>query len=233
MWPRAGYVFSGGVAGATFARVTVPDTVLLLNPSHSFGRPAFALWTGGPWQTPLGEAELHEGLTSGLAMLPQVTPDDRPHVPEHSGEVVVPFLQYHNPNVRIAVICVTHAAGPDLLSELGRLLPEVLANCGVDDCLLVASSDMSHEDGPGALDVVNSNDALAVEQMERLDPQGLFNVCRSEPITMCGVGPATVVMAAAAARGGTKGVLVQRATSADSPHGGGSYVVGYAGMVFR
>jgi AmmeMemoRadiSam system protein B len=40
-------------------------------------------------------------------------------------------------------------------------------------------------------------------------------------------------MSAARARGATKGELIARATSADSPQGGGSYVVGYAGIVFR
>jgi AmmeMemoRadiSam system protein B len=50
---------------------------------------------------------------------------------------------------------------------------------------------------------------------------------------MCGVLPAVAMLAAVAARGGTEGILVSRATSADSPQGGGSYVVGYAGMIFR
>ena len=41
------------------------------------------------------------------------------------------------------------------------------------------------------------------------------------------------MMASVIARGGGKGILTGQATSADSPHGGGDYVVGYAGMVFK
>jgi hypothetical protein len=231
--PHAGYSFSGPVAGATFARVNVPDTVLLLNPSHSYSRPALALWTGGSWLTPLGEVPLHEDLTGGLAAHPLTVADDRPHLPEHSGEVLVPFLQYHNPDVRLAVVCVTAGASLEQLKDFGGSLPEVLRACGAEDALVVASSDMSHESGGAALEVVNRNDPLAIERMEALDPDGLHRVCRRGGITMCCVLPAVAMMASVAARGGSQGTLAARATSADSPMGGGSYVVGYAGMIFR
>lgn len=231
--PHAGYVFSGAVAGKAFAAVRVPQTVLLLNPSHSYDRPALALWTGGEWLTPLGPVALHEALTSALAALPMVTPADMVHVPEHSAEVVLPFIQYCNPEASIAVICVTTSAGPDELEEFGAALPEVLAGCGAEDALVVASSDMSHEGGAGALHVVRTHDSLAIAQMEKLDPAGLYRVCQQSHITMCGVLPAVAMMASVAARGGTQGLLAARATSADSPHGSGDYVVGYAGMVFR
>jgi len=45
--------------------------------------------------------------------------------------------------------------------------------------------------------------------------------------------PAAAMMASVRARGGRQGLLVARATSADSPYGRGNYVVGYAGMIFR
>jgi hypothetical protein len=231
--PHAGYPFSGPVAGKTFARVAVPRAVVLLNPSHSYDRPPFALWTGGDWETPLGPVALHEGLTAALADLPAVTADDRPHLPEHSAEVVLPFIQYHNPAARIAVICVTASASLDALRRLGASLADVIRQSGEPDALVVASSDMSHESGGRALDVVNRNDPLAIAQMEGLSPEGLYTVCRQESITMCGVLPAVAMMSAVAARGGSRGVLAARATSADSPLGTGSYVVGYAGMLFE
>lgn len=231
--PHAGYTFSGGVAGATFARAVVPDTVVLLTPSHSYARPALALWTGGNWQTPLGATAMHEDLTGALGELPGVTRDDRPHLPEHSGEVVLPFIQYHNPDAALAAVCVTAAAGLDALKRFGAGLAEVLADAGLEDALIVTSSDMSHESGASALERVNSQDPVAIEKMEALDPDGLYTACRRDNITMCGVLPAVAMLAAVAARGGTEGILVSRATSADSPQGGGSYVVGYAGMVFR
>jgi len=231
--PHAGYVFSGGVAGKAFGAVEVPDTVLLLNPSHAYDRPALAVWTGGDWLTPLGAVGLHSELTGALCDSPLTVASDGPHLREHAGEVIVPFIRLANPDARIAVVCVTVSAGLDALKEFGRAVPEMLAACGAEDALVVASSDMSHERGPQALDVVERHDRLAIAEMERLDPDGLHRVCRSGNITMCGVLPAVAMMASVAARGGTRGELVGRATSADSPHGGGDYVVGYAGMVFK
>lgn len=230
--PHAGYVFSGPVAGRALAASGVPDTVVLLTPSHKFAQPAFALWTGGDWQTPLGRVALHDELTTALAGLATVTPDDRPHMPEHSGEVVVPFLQYHNPDVRLAVVCITAAARLATLKEFGAGLANALEQCGAEGALVVASSDMSHESGPRALETVNAHDSLAIAELEKLDPDGLYRVCGTEGITMCGVLPAAAMMASVAARGGARGELIARATSANSPYGRGSYVVGYAGMLF-
>jgi len=192
-----------------------------------------ALWTGGDWLTPLGPAKLHTELTAALADHPLTTADDRPHLPEHSGEVVVPFIQVCNPQARIAVVCVTVSAALETLKEFGAALPGILAGCGAADALVVASSDMSHERGPGALKTVQEHDALAVAEMEKLDPDGLHAACSKHRITMCGRLPAVAMMTSAAARGATRGTVMGRATSADSPHGGGDYIVGYAGMVFN
>ena len=230
--PHAGYVFCGEVMGKVFGSIQVPDTVVLLSPSHNARRPGIALWTGGPWKTPLGDVELHEDLCSALEDLPVVSASDEAHVREHSGEVVLPFIQYQQPEVKIAVLCITPSATVDDLLELGRSIPDVLSEIGEEDALVVASSDMSHESGPRALDTVKKNDPKAIEKMEQLDPQGLFDVCQREQITMCGVMPATAMMESVRVRGGSKGTLLDRATSADSPYGSGSYVVGYAGMIF-
>lgn len=230
--PHAGYVFCGAVAGKVFSSINVPQAVVLLNPSHYAYHPAVALWTGGSWLTPLGEVELHDAICSALQELPIVTADDGPHSREHSAEVVLPFLQYQRPDVRIAVLCITSSAQLGELQELGRSIADVIRRCGEEDALVVASSDMSHESGPGALQTVNRNDPKAIEKMEKLDSEGLHSACRSEGITMCGVLPAVAMMESAHARGATKGVCLARSTSADSPHGSGSYVVGYAGMIF-
>ena len=231
--PHAGYVFSGRTAGEAFGRVEVPSTVVVLNPSHNYRQPPCALWTGGPWQTPLGPVDLHQGICKALADLPVVTPDDEPHRPEHSGEVILPFLQYCQSDLRIAVICVTAGAQAAQLKDLGQGIAQILRENGEDEALVVASSDMSHERGGNALEVVNEHDPLAIEKMEDLDPDGLIQVCRENNITMCGVLPAAAMMVSVRERGGSEGELVHRATSADSPQGRGDYVVGYAGMIFR
>ena len=230
--PHAGYVYSGPTAGATLARIRIPETIVLLTPSHRYTTPACALWTGGAWETPLGKVAVHEQVTDGLAQLPMVTTDDRPHMSEHSGEVILPFIQYHRSDARIAVICITSSVREMQLLELGSGIADVLDRCGEKDALVVTSSDMSHEQGSDALRTVHAQDPLAIAKMQEMNPSGLLKVCRERHITMCGALPAAAMMASVHARGKTEVELIRHATSADSSFGRGDYVVGYAGIVF-
>jgi AmmeMemoRadiSam system protein B len=65
----------------------------------------------------------------------------------------------------------------------------------------------------------------------RLDAQGLYDVCRIEKISMCGLGPAITMLTAMNALGVTTAELVCHETSGDVT-GERDRVVGYAGMVF-
>src|ERR687887_1184286 len=60
--PHAGYVYSGGVAGATYARVEVPERVIVLCPNHTGLGAAAALWPDGRWRTPLGDVPVDAAL---------------------------------------------------------------------------------------------------------------------------------------------------------------------------
>ncbi len=231
--PHAGYVFSGKVAGEVFARTAIPQVALILSPSHNYYDPPLALWGGSSWQTPFGDVKVHSELTNALSGINYVKEENRMHLPEHSGEVVLPFLQYHRPDIEIAAICVGGSASKIDILQTATQITDCLKNNSLDDALVVASSDMSHEQGPGAEDVVNENDTIAISEMQKLDSIGLLNVCGSKNITMCGALPAAIMMETVKLRGEGKAELVMRATSADSPHGRGDYVVGYAGMIFQ
>lgn len=229
--PHAGYVFSGPTAGAVIGAIEVPERVILISTSHHFDYPPCALWRGGAWRTPLGEAPVDEALTDAIARVPGVMADDRAHEPEHSGEVIVPFLQFVQPALSMAFLCVTQSCNYESLKTIGEGLARVV-RAADGPVLIVASSDMSHEQGPRAMDVVREHDDIAVRRMEALDGEGLLRECLRRNITMCGVRPAVAAMEAARALGATKGEAVRRATSADSPYGRGDYIVGYAGMIF-
>jgi AmmeMemoRadiSam system protein B len=64
-----------------------------------------------------------------------------------------------------------------------------------------------------------------------LDARGLYDVCRNEQISMCGLGPAVAMISALQGLGAKHAELVRYATSADVS-GDTSAVVGYAGMIF-
>src|SRR5690242_7597647 len=61
--PHAGYMYSGVVAGATYARVDVPARAVVLCPNHTGLGARVSLWPDGAWKTPLGPVPIDAELT--------------------------------------------------------------------------------------------------------------------------------------------------------------------------
>src|SRR5262245_30620670 len=104
--PHAGYMYSGHVAGAVYASIELPARNIVLCPNHTgFGRP-LAIMKSGFWETPLGQLEIDEELSTALMEADQRLEDDiEAHRFEHALEVQLPFMQYiHGPSVRFAPI---------------------------------------------------------------------------------------------------------------------------------
>src|SRR6202045_1755403 len=64
--PHAGYMYSGHVAGAVFARVEVPKRCIVMCPNHTGMGRALAIMSEGAWQTPLGEVAIDAELAEAL-----------------------------------------------------------------------------------------------------------------------------------------------------------------------
>jgi AmmeMemoRadiSam system protein B len=221
--PHAGYMYSGPVAGATYARVDVPGRVIVLCPNHTGLGKQVAAWPGGAWATPLGRVPVNEPLTRELLETGLASPDREAHRHEHSLEVQLPFLQLRNPEVSIAAVCL----GPlsfDRCLELGVQVARIARR---HQALVVASSDMSHHLPAAA---ARAKDRLALDRVLALDPRGLHEVVSREHISMCGSVPATVMLVAALEMGAREAELVRYATSGDAT-GDDRSVVGYAGVV--
>ncbi len=217
--PHAGYVYSGAVAGATYARVAVPERVVVLCPNHTGLGAVASLWPDGAWITPLGRVPVDRALSDALLACPLVEADRMAHLREHAIEVHLPFLQALRPEVRIAALCLG-PLGATECEALGRALALALRRT---PALVVASSDMSHY-----------IPATAARRLDRLalDARGLHQVVRREGITMCGVIPATVMLAAARELGARSAQLVRYATSGDVT-GDQESVVAYAGALVQ
>jgi AmmeMemoRadiSam system protein B len=80
--------------------------------------------------------------------------------------------------------------------------------------------------------ITRIKDHKAIERMLALDAHGLFEVVMREEISMCGFGPAIVMLTAAKRLGATSAELIKYATSGDVS-GDREMVVGYAGIVVR
>ena len=226
--PHAGLMYSGGVAGAVYSSIELPDTFVLVGPNHTGMGPPVSLMPEGSWRTPLGDLAIDEALASAvLAECPLITPDTEAHMLEHSLEVQLPFIARLRPDARIVPICIM-SAGLDELLEVGSALARAVAAAGYP-VVLVASTDMSHfvpEQDARRLD------ALAIERVAALDSAGLYGTVREHGISMCGYMPTVVVIEAARGLGATEARLVKYTTSGEASGQYGS-VVGYAGIVLQ
>lgn len=226
--PHAGYMYSGHVAGAVFARVEIPRRCIVLCPNHTgMGRP-LAIMSEGAWGTPLGEVPISAELAAALKQrFPALQEDSAAHRAEHAAEVELPFLQTRQPELAFVPIALGTTQF-EILEQLGLALADVIA-WEKDPILIVASSDMNHYES----DVVTRvKDHRAIERILTLDPRGLHEVVTQQNISMCGMGPAVTMLTAARKLGAKSAELVKYATSGDVS-GDRVMVVGYAGVVVR
>lgn len=225
--PHAGYMYSGHVAGAVFARVELPKKIIVLGVRHyPRGEPA-AILSNGAWRTPLGDAPIDEALASALRReCPLLREDSVAHSTEHSLEVQVPFLQVLAPGFSFVPVALGTVQFESLVS-VGEGIARVLGK-SKESVLLLTTSDLNHYEDDAT---TRLKDRRAIERLLALDARSLYDTCRNEEISMCGLGPAVAMLTALNALGARKAELVKYATSADIS-GDRSQVVGYAGMTF-
>jgi len=224
--PHAGYMYSGHVAGAVYRRLDLPRRFVILCPNHTGMGEPLAIMSAGAWQTPLGEVSVDQPLAQRLkSLLPLLSEDQAAHRYEHALEVQLPFLQVLTPGFQFVPITVG-TGNFDVLSALGVVVGTATAEAG-DPVLVIASSDMNHYENDS---VTRVKDRRAIDQLLALDPRGLYDVVHQADISMCGYGPAVVMLTAVRKRGATCAELVRYATSGDVS-GDRDMVVGYAGIV--
>jgi MEMO1 family protein len=225
--PHAGYVYSGHVTGAVLARISIPRKILILGVRHFPRGEQAAILSNGAWRTPLGDAPIDESLAAALRKAcPLLREDSVAHSAEHSLEVQIPFLQVLAPNFTFVPIALGTARFEDLVS-VGKAIGQMLASLQ-DDVLLLTTSDLNHYEDDATTRV---KDHKAIDQLLAFNPRGLYDACRNENISMCGLGPAVAMLTALSELGAKRSELVKYATSADIS-GDRSAVVGYAGMLF-
>jgi MEMO1 family protein len=226
MAPHAGYYFSGAVAGATLGQANLAKTILLMGPNHTgMGKP-FSLWPDGRWLYPGGALDVDAELAALLLdKEPKLTPDTLAHQREHSLEVMLPFLAALAPDTRIVPLCIAQP-GLETLTAVGKAIGRALRGFERPVSMLV-SSDMSHF---VPHDTARRQDAQALEPALHLDAEAFYNTVRGEGISMCGVLPMTVGIAAALELGAAETEVTAYATSGQI-NGEMRRVVGYAGLL--
>jgi AmmeMemoRadiSam system protein B len=223
--PHAGYMYSGHVAGAVFRRLDLPRRAVILCPNHTGVGEPLAIMSEGAWHTPLGDVPIDEAMAGELkSRMSLLAEDQEAHRFEHALEVQLPFLQVLAPGFQFVPITVG-TSNFEVLSALGVVIGSVAAEAG-GPVLVIASSDMNHYESD---DVTRVKDRRAIDQILALNPRGLYETVHQANISMCGYGPAVVMLTAAKKLGATQAELVRYATSGDVS-GDRDMVVGYAGI---
>ncbi|MFA6234708.1 MAG: AmmeMemoRadiSam system protein B [Bacteroidota bacterium] len=224
--PHAGFAYSGPTAGAGYAALRQRSfrTAVIISPSHREYFNGISVYDGDAYRTPLGlinvDVELREKL---LAFKGIISSSQLGHRDEHAVEVQLPFIQRINPDAKILPIVMG-----DQRSEHCLLLARALAEILTPDCVLIASSDLSHfHDQKGALD----RDSIIAGDIVAFTPMQLLKDLSTQRGEACGGGPIATVMTVAQTLGADRSTILHQCTSGDVT-GEMQRVVGYISAVF-
>lgn len=229
--PHAGLTYSGQCAAHVLGRLVLPPVIVILAPNHTghVSAPGGAsVWPRGAFTTPLGSVPIAEALADALlARSALAAADHVAHTHEHAIEVELPFLQMLGEAFALLPIVLAWddwRRCEQLATELAELIRH-----WPQPVLLLASSDMTHYE-PAAR--ARTKDQVALAAIARLDAEGLLAACRRERITMCGRGPAAVVVEASRQLGASVATVVDYRHSGQVT-GDDSSVVAYAGVILQ
>ncbi len=214
--PHAGYIYSGAIAASIYARVKNAadriSRVILLGPSHRVGFNGITLSTSDFYRTPLGDVAMDKASIQKLVTLPNTGFLDEAHVPEHSLEVHLPFLQRALREFTLVPLVVGQAEPADVARVLETLW-------GGEETLIVISSDLSHHE---AYDTAMAKDQATCKQIESLQA----NITGDQA---CGCKPINGLLHLAKQKGLTVATIDYR-NSGDTA-GPKNSVVGYGAYV--
>lgn len=215
--PHAGYVYSGAIAAAAYARLADGHEpirrVVLFGPTHRVPVRGLAVPSANAFATPVGNVGVDRAAVDAALALPQVRASDAAHALEHSLEVQLPFLQAVLGDFGIVPFAVGDAT-PGEVTEVMELL------WGGPETLLVVSSDLSHYHRYADAQALDRGTAAAILSLSAtLDHE-----------QACGATPVNALLLSARGRGLLPELLDLR-NSGDTA-GDRSRVVGYASFAF-
>jgi len=177
--PHAGYVYSGPVAASAYVRLRplrdIIQRVVLLGPVHRVAVRGLALPGVQAFETPLGQVPIDREAVNSLHIRPmrQVTTSAAAHVPEHSLEVQLPFLQQVLGDFKIVPLAVGDTT-PEAVAEV------IEALWGGPETLIVVSSDLSHYLPYQAAQHVDNQTCAAIARFQILDSHE--QACGATPV---------------------------------------------------
>lgn len=230
--PHAGYMYSGPVAAHGYyelARDGKPDVFIILGPNHTGLGSPIATMINDYWSTPLGKAYVDSALAKEIVRMSEVVDIDKSaHRYEHSIEVQLPFIQYLYGDVTFVPISMMWQT-PEIAKKIAYAIYESSKKLK-KDIIVIASTDFNHYE-PHKVTV--KKDLMAIDAILKTDSELLFKTLEANNISMCGPGPAMVLIEySKLINNSVIAKLLKHATSGDIT-GDRSAVVGYASIVFK
>ena len=221
--PHAGYRFSGPVAayGYKLAQGRGIKTVVLIGFTHRLPFDGISVYDRGSFRTPLGDIPVDTKLAAELeAYNKRIFFYPQAFAGENSVEMQVPFIQLALKGAAIVPIAVGTQSFDDAVILADAL---ALALKGRDDCLIVASTDLSHYH---PYDEANAIDKRLITILNSMKAKGLYDEAKLGTCELCGLLPVTATLLAAEKLGAGKIMVLKYANSGDT-YGDKSKVVGY------
>lgn len=234
--PHAGYVYSGGVAGAVYSELNGRkyDAVIIISPSHHKYFRGSSVFSGDAYVTPLGNALVDKDLAVLIA-------NHNPYISysldghqwttnqnEHAIEVQIPFIQKVLPDTKIVPIVM---GSQDELSvdKLAQALLKSIKYTG-KKVLIVASTDLSHYH---PYDTASTIDEKLIEYFSGFDYFAIQNQTANKSVEACGAGPMIVAMMVAEGLGYDNAIPIKYLNSGDTKAGmaNKNRVVGYMSAI--
>jgi MEMO1 family protein len=230
--PHAGYVYSGGVAASGFNQIDPEsefDNVFVIGSSHHVGFEGASVYCAGDFLTPLGTVKVNRKLGEELIHRDPVFSDRRdPHIPEHSLEVQLPFLQTRLKHPFQIVPILLGANSPETCRRIASALRPYLS----EKNLFVISSDFSHYP---AYDAAVTVDRATADAIVSNSPEALLHTLQKNEASgvpdlatsLCGWSSVLTLLYMTAPQKDLAYCIVQYKNSGDAPRGNREGVVGY------
>lgn len=188
--PHAGYVYCGYEAIHFFEILkhsrTKYDTIVILNPSHSGHGHDISVDTNDAWETPFGWVRIDKEFADKL----NIPESDVAQKYEHSGEVMVPYLQYWlDYKFKIVPICIKMQDVSNAIMLADNIFK---AKKELDRKVLVlASSDFSHFVKP---EYGRRMDNMVLDNIMKFDSEEMFETIYTKSVSVCGYCPIMALM---------------------------------------
>ena len=225
--PHAGYQFSGPVAAYGYKAVQGKGvkTVIIVGFSHRKYFDGISVYAKGSWRTPLGDVLIDEKLADLLiSKNPRIRFEPGLFDDENSVEMQIPFIQLALKDAMVVPV----AFGTQEYTD-AKIFADALTVALKDrrDCLVVASTDLSHYHPYADANAIDKNLIAVVSKMKARD---LYDGAVMGTCELCGMMPVTAVLLASEGLG-FDGIKILKYANSGDTCGEKSQVVGYLSAI--